>query len=271
MLPDEPATTIARLREVESPDRLLVLAEAAGEVVGSGIADRSSLADAFVAPRILPVHLRKGAGTAVLLALLRHIQSRGYRSVAAAVVDNASYDFAIHHGFAEVDRQVEQVRSIVPGEPAGPSYVGVEFTTVADDPDLLRRAYGIAKEGYKDFALKAGSVEVSLEEWLRDEATMPAGSIVALADGEVIGYAGLTAWNDDETRAENGLTVVERTWRGRGLGTAMKRHQLAWAAANGLREIVTWTQEGNEAMRHVNAGLGYVTRSVSRTMRRDMP
>ena len=51
----------------------------------------------------------------------------------------------------------------------------------------------------------------------------------------------------------------------------MKRHQLAWAAANGIREIVTWTQRGNEAMQHVNAGLGYTTRSMSRTMQRDLP
>ena len=58
--------------------------------------------------------------------------------------------------------------------------------------------------------------QVSLDEWLRDEATLPGGSMVALADGEVVGYAGLIAWNDDETRAENGLTVVDRAWRGQG-------------------------------------------------------
>ena len=73
------------------------------------------------------------------------------------------------------------------------------------------------------------------------------------------------------TRAENGLTVVDRRWRGRGLATALKRRQLAWAAANGIREIVTWTQEGNEAMQRVNVRLGYTARSVSRTMRRDLP
>ena len=92
---------------------------------------------------------------------------------------------------------------------------------------------------------------------------------MALADGEVVGYAGLVAFNDDPTRAENGLTAVDRAWRGRGLAASMKRRQLAWAAANGLREIVTWTQQGNEAMQHVNVGLGYRTRSISRTVRRD--
>jgi RimJ/RimL family protein N-acetyltransferase len=94
---------------------------------------------------------------------------------------------------------------------------------------------------------------------------------VAIADGEVVGYAGLIAWNDDDSRAENGLTVVDREWRGRGLATALKRRQLAWAAANGLREIVTWTQDANDAMRHINTRLGYETGTISRTVRRDLP
>ena len=82
---------------------------------------------------------------------------------------------------------------------------------------------------------------------------------------------GLLAWDGDPERAENGLTVVEHRWRGRGLATALKRRQLAWAAANGVREIITWTQLGNEAMQRVNRALGYETRTISRTMRRDLP
>ena len=94
---------------------------------------------------------------------------------------------------------------------------------------------------------------------------------MALEHGIIVGYAGLNAWNGDDARAENGLTVVDRRWRGRGLATALKRRQLAWASAHGIREIVTWTQEGNEAMQRVNLRLGYVPRSISRTMRRDLP
>jgi mycothiol synthase len=113
-------------------------------------------------------------------------------------------------------------------------------------------------------------MRVTLEEWLRDEATLAGGSIVALDGERVVGYAGLLSWNDDDTRAENGLTAVARDWRRRGLATALKRRQLAWAAANGIRELVTWTQTGNEGMRSVNEGLGYVTRAVSLRMRREL-
>ena len=44
-----------------------------------------------------------------------------------------------------------------------------------------------------------------------------------------------------------------------------------WAAANGIREIVTWTQRGNEGMRAVNERLGYAYRSVTIGVRRSLP
>jgi mycothiol synthase len=269
VLPDEPIATIDHLRAGTDPGRLLVLAELDGEVAGSGLAGDSSLADGFVAPRTLPGFRRRGIGTALLEVLLDHQRSIGRHSMSASVDDDGSMAFATTHGFVEVDRQIEQVRAVAADELAPEPFPGVEFTSVANDADLLRRAHPIAEQGFADLVLTTGPAHVSLQEWLRDEATLPGGSIVALADGEVVGYAGLIAWNDDDTRAENGLTVVDRAWRGRGLAAAMKRRQLVWAAANGLRELVTWTQLGNEAMQHINAGLGYRTRSMSRTVRRD--
>ena len=269
LLPDEPISTLEQLREAEGPDRLLLLAEVDGTLAGHGFAGRSSFADGFAEPRVLPEHRRHGIGSAVLEALFAFHRSLGHVSVASHVEDEPSLGFATAHGFVEIDRQVEQIRVIAPDEPEPPRVDGIEFASVADDPGLLTRAYRVAEQGYADMPLAGGTASVPLDEWLRDEATLPGGSIVALADGEVVGYAGLIAFNDDPTRAENGLTAVDRAWRGRGLAAAMKRRQLAWAAANGLREIVTWTQQGNEAMQHVNVGLGYRTRSISRTVRRD--
>jgi len=271
VVPDEHIMTIDQLRAGTGPDRLLLLAEVRGELAGHGFAGPSSRADGFVAPRIVPEHRRRGIGTIVLRALLDHHRALGHRSVAAHVEEDGAMAFATLHGFVEVDRQVELVRTVRSDEPAPPRYPGVAFTTVADDPDLLRRAYALAEQGYADLPVTTGTVTVPLDEWLGEEATLPGGSIVALADGRIVGYAGLLAWNDDDTRAENGLTVVDRAWRGRGLATALKRRQLAWASATGLREIVTWTQVGNEAMQHVNIGLGYVARTTSRAVRRELP
>ena len=49
----------------------------------------------------------------------------------------------------------------------------------------------------------------------------------------------------------------------------MKRRQLRWAAASGIEEIVTWTQQGNEAMQHVNIHLGYASRSTACVVRQE--
>ena len=69
----------------------------------------------------------------------------------------------------------------------------------------------------------------------------------------------------------NALIVVRRDWRRRGLAEALKRSKLEWAAANGVEQIATWTQTGNEAMRALNERLGYTYRSVSITVRADLP
>ena len=271
VMPNESAATIELLRAEESPDRLMLLAESGSRVVGSGVADRSHITGGFLAPRVIPDHRRRGVGSALLRVLLDHLIARGFGSVGAHVEDDASHAFALHHGFVEVDRQVEQVRTLTPDEPAAPPFEGVDFWTVAQRPELLQRSFALAQQGYADMVLKTGPAVVPLDEWLREEATLPAGTFVALEHGIIVGYAGLLAWTDDATRAENGLTVVDRRWRGRGLATALKQRQLVWAAANGIREIVTWTQEGNEAMQRVNVRLGYAPRSISRTMRRDLP
>ena len=269
--PNESTPTIELLRAQEGPDRLLLLAESAGHVIGSGFADRSHITGGYVAPRVVQAHRRRGVGSAILQALIGHLVERGFASASAHAEDEPAHAFALKHGFQEVDREVEQVRTLAPDEPPAPPFDGVDFRTVAQRPELLQRSFALAQQGYADMVLKSGPAVVPIEEWIREEATLPAGTFVALEHGIIVGYAGLLAWTDDPTRAENGLTVVDRRWRGRGLATALKQRQLAWAAANGIREVVTWTQVGNEVMQRVNERLGYKARSISRTMRRDVP
>lgn len=93
---------------------------------------------------------------------------------------------------------------------------------------------------------------------------------MALLGGEVVGYSGLMR-HDNPGTAEDGLTVVRRDWRRRGLASALKRLELAWAAAHGFTEIVTWTQRGNEGMRRLNERLGYEYRTESVTMVARLP
>ena len=47
---------------------------------------------------------------------------------------------------------------------------------------------------------------------------------------------------------------------GRGIATALKQAQIAWASRNGFRELMTSTQDANAPMRAVNDKLGYEPR-----------
>jgi mycothiol synthase len=273
-VPDDIPWNAQKLRErrERDPRRSYLLAEVDGEPVAVGFAAPSDNADrGFVAPRVLPAARRSGIGSALLVRLADHLEQLGFASAGAHVDgnDEGSLAFARRFGFEEADRQVEQVRSLGE-EPRAEPPPGVTFVSVAERPELLREAYPLGVAGWADMAT-AEAVTISLEDWLADEATFPEGSFVALADGEIVGYSGLCRIADDRTLAEDGLTVVRSDWRRRGLATALKRAELAWAAANGIREIVTWTQRGNDGMRVANERLGYVYRAVSVTMRGPIP
>ncbi len=263
VFPDERTQTLAELRARERAERKLFLAG----VDGAGLADRSGLeAHGTVVPMVLPAARRNGLGTEILRACVGQIATFGIERLVAHVDgrDEGSLAFALRFGFAEADRQVEQViepREVVPaGLPNG-----LDAVTIADDPELLRRAYGLAVEAFSDFATHAAAT-TTLDEWLNEEATLPAGSFVALFDGEIVGYSGLMADPEDASQAEDGLTTVRRDWRRRGLARALKQRKLAWAAGNGIREVVTWTQQGNDGMRALNEELGYEYRHVSLTL-----
>src|SRR4029077_8760758 len=119
--------------------------------------------------------------------------------------DPGSKVFAERFGFAESDRQVEQVRHLHDEIPVDPLPAGVEVATIAERPELLEAAYPLARdEGYPDLALE-GSISIPIEDWLHDEATLPDGSFVALVDDDIVGYSGLMA-HDNDGVAEDGLT-----------------------------------------------------------------
>lgn len=272
VLPNERSASVEEMRRTETPDRLLLLAELDGELAGSGVADKADLAGSgFVAPRVLEPARRRGAGTALLCALAEHVQSLGFPQAGAHVDDPGSLAFAERYGFREVDRQVEQVRVVLEEEPVPPLPDGVEIVSVADCPELWRAAYDtVAAQAFVDMALDR-PVQATLAVWENEWLTWPEATFVALAGGDVIGCAGLQADTDFPERAEHALTAVRRDWRRRGVAFALKRATLAFAAANGIREVYTWTQRGNDGMRRLNERLGYINRSVSISVRGQLP
>ena len=270
VLPGERCDTVAELRSQDTPDRLLLLATIDGTVVGSGVADRSDIGGAgFVAPRVLPEHRRRGVGSALLRALAEHIVTLGLAEARGIVDDRGSLGFAEHFGFAEIDRQVEQVRAI--GHEAPPSALptGVEVILLDQQPGLWAACFNsFGSEVLADFALNK-PLDITAEQWATSWAGDP--MFLAVRGGEVIGCAGLFRDTDRPDRAENALTAVRRHERGHGIASHLKRLTLRWAADQGLAQIYTWTQARNTSMLRLNEHLGYVTGNTSITLTRPLP
>ena len=70
------------------------------------------------------------------------------------------------------------------------------------------------------------------------------GLMVALADGRIQGYVGLTA-NDEHGIAWVGDLVVDRQWRRQGIGTALLREAARWGRDQGFRRLVIELQTKN--------------------------
>jgi GNAT superfamily N-acetyltransferase len=270
VLPDERCESVERMRASMTPDRAYLLAELDGVVAGSGLAGRSSFGYAGLHPRVLPGFRRRGVGTALLRALSARAVEHGFDQAGTNVDDPGSLAFAERFGAVEVDRQVEQVRDIgVEPAPAVPGWL--EIVPVAARPGLWSAAYApLARQAFADMATYR-PVLVTREQWEREWLAWPEGMFIGLVDGEIVGCAGLERDDDEPLRAENALTAVLRGWRGRGIATVLKRTTLAFAAAQGIRQVYTWTQSGNEDMRSLNERLGYRYRNVSVTVRADLP
>ena len=267
VVPNERVPSVEELRRLETPDWLLLLAELDGELAGSGYASRSEMTGlGSLAPRVLPEARRRGVGTALLEALAAHVAGLGFAEANTTVGDDASLAFAGRFGWREVDRQVEQVRTIGREEPPlVPD--GVELATLAERPDLSTAVYTqVAAEAIADIPVSP-PLEVSLEDWERGWISLPEGTFLALSGGEVVGCAGLLLDPDRPDRAEHSLTAVRRDWRGSGIAKALKQATIAWAAENGIRELYTWTQRGNESMQRLNERLGYVVRNWCTSVR----
>ncbi len=268
--PTQRVPSVAEMRGKQRPGRTPLIAYRDGELVASGFVDRSGqVGRVFVMPRVRPQWRRQGIGTAVLRELLALAEQLELAVVRSMADDPGSAEFGLRYGFAEVDRQVEQLRAIGE-EPAPTPPAGVGIVSVEQRPELWHPAYeAVGLQGFADLAL-SNEVKVTEQEWVESEMNNPASTFIALAGEQIVGVASLLT-EENPLRAEHGLTAVRREWRGKGVASALKRQCLAWAAANGLTEVYTWTQKNNAEMRRLNEHLGYRYGLVSVSLEAPMP
>lgn len=247
--------------EVEPDERVTVdqLATANGMLLlhrkgGYAYVTRSSVMDgAFAMVRVRPSARRQGVGSALLAAVSGEAFDLGRHKLWGRVRedDSESRSFLAARGFNELTRDVEIVLAVSGSD--GEWAPGIVEVT----DEYLEAAYGVVVEAMPETALPQIAAAPPFAKWLDEEERLGAMAVVALDDGIVVGYARLYRVPGHDTRLENGMTAVLRSHRRRGIATALKRAQIAWAAAHGYTEIVSEMVEGNRAMRAVNERLGY--------------
>jgi mycothiol synthase len=232
--------------------------------VGIGVGRPSSLAGAnFAMVRVLPEARRQGVGTALLESISEHARAAGRRELWGRIRadDPGSLEFAEERGFRETGRERDVVLD-VERAPIGVAHVpGIEFTTLAERPDLVRAVYELDVEVTPDVPAHGDQEPMTFERWhasnLEGPGAMPEAYVVALDGDHVVGYTGLRRRGSDTAEAENLLTAVRRPWRRRGIGSALKQRQIERARVAGVEQIFTTNDEANAPMRGVNAQLGY--------------
>jgi GNAT superfamily N-acetyltransferase len=159
------------------------------------------------------------------------------------------------------ERGYEQVRHYVISEldvaaapdPPPPAF---ELVTFAERPDLARALFEIALESYADQPGRSEQRIESFESWRSWglDPHPPEAYFIALENGRALGYGFLEIDGDAGT---NGFMAIARAERGRGVAGAIKRGQIAWAKAHGLRTLRTANETRLEGLLAFNRRLGY--------------
>jgi GNAT superfamily N-acetyltransferase len=220
---------------------------------GYAYVDHSSVAgSAYAMVRVLPERRRGGIGSPLVEAAASAARELGCESAWGYVRpdDEESLRFASTRGFAEVGREVDLTRRVVPGEGSIPAGV-VELRE-----EHRVGAYAVAVAAVRDMPTAGAAQARPFDEWAEAELA-GAVAFVAIEAGAVVGYATLQPLGDDAARLEHGFTGVLPEHRRRGFATALGRAQIAWASENGYEELVTTTGFSNTALRRQKATLGY--------------
>lgn len=272
-----PMEDVVRLRTV-NPDRRELLYREGGVPVAAALAARrlSGPPGSFFTHIWVDEEVRRrGIGSRIAEQVL--IEARSFEATTLETMvredSSAGRAFAERYGFEQYARNVGLELSLADLDPPQLSAPeGIEITTLQQRPDLLRGVYETALEAWPDVPGMGEDQELgTFEEWSQRNlgwaSFNPESFFLAVADGEVVGYAQLSINPLRPTCGDNEFTAVRRAWRGRGIAGALKRAQVAWAKEAGLEVLETGNEERNEPIRKLNARLGYVPGPVWLFMR----
>ena len=268
--PDEPAGRSSGSASSSRPSGSCSSRRSDGRPAAHGLADRSDTGQGFVAPRVLPEARRRGVGTALLERLLDHVRAHGFERARSA----------------RRRRRLVRVRGetrLPRGRPASRAGAGGRRRAASRSPSTGSRSRRSASaRSCSSRRIRSPSTATPISPW------RPGAS----RSRRTRGSATRRRSRRLDRRPRRG---PHRRLRGpRGLGRrpdarrerphrrrprlarprARDGHEAAASSrgprVRGSARCVTWTQTGNEAMRSVNERLGYVTRTISRTVERPL-
>lgn len=252
----------------QAGEMVWLLAERDGETAGAGFALtgwHTPPHRAIGATLVPPDRRGAGTGAALLEAVAGWAIEHGATELEGAVSedDEGSLAWAARFGYEEAGRSSRLVLDLTAVEaPAQSPPEGIEIVTWAERPELAAGIYEVAREAVPDIPGEEEDDIGTLDEWLaRDmqgDSDDPKAVFVALADGQVVGFAKLSLSPERRDRAFHDLTGVKRAHRGHGIAAALKRTQIAWAKASGYTSLQTSNEVRNEPIRRLNERHGYV-------------
>jgi mycothiol synthase len=266
--PREPMTPEQlRRRKERQPDRLYLLAETQGKTVGLALVTPTDSPNRrYFGVRVLPEWRWRGIGSQLFEPALAHARALDPKWISTQVSDGdpESVAWAERRGFEESRRDVELLLRLRGDEQRPQPPPGIEIVEVTSD--LLERAYALTKEAWEDLPVSLPLELAPFEVWLEEDMPGPI-AFAAMEGGEMVGFASVMD-RAAPGLLEHGLTATRRTHRRRGIATTLKKTLIAWAAANGYRELITFTQDRNEGMQAINLALGFVPQPAWISMRR---
>jgi mycothiol synthase len=214
---------------------------------------------------VLPEHRGSGVGCELYRELASWLIERGSITFETTVAEDDvdSLAWADRRGFREVGRNSRMVLDLTELDaPAVDPPDGVEIVTWAARPELAEGMYEVACEAYPDVPGDQAAPMDTFERWLsrdmRGSGDRPEATFVALAGEEVVGYAKLSISSAPGTVvAHHDLTGVKRAHRRRGIASALKRAEIAWAKEAGYERLETANEVRNEPIRRLNERYGY--------------
>lgn len=169
------------------------------------------------------------------------------------------------HRSTLVSSSLDVTRAKLPVGVTAPDGVGV--LPLGHHHDLEVGMYAVAMEAEPDITPDDPAEAPPFDAWRVDAFpvnTLREGTMLAVVEKTVVGFA-LLAVGGVAGVAHHRLTGVARDHRGRGVGGALKRAQVAWAQASAIGVLRTANLEGS-AMEAINRRLGYLPTRRQRLM-----